>query len=316
MKKGVIAVYSLCALGLIAHNNAVADCYTSSGKWAEQRPSSCLQDPGWFDVGAGIVVIKNAGIAQQNGVGNMVSLRAYPFGRWYAPLKAQAPEKQDAVASKVDMASAKNKVAANSRKNAAQQLANAASQAKGVAALSTSAVVSNAENAAANSTLSAGELITFAEKLVKEVASNASASASIKQAAADAKNAADQAAIDQSAADMANTEVAQGMQSALDAFGHNFSLEELNAFQNFGRRISFFLGRSIGGFDKSVVDGDINAFGIAIDVSPEFALVWGRAYFNQPIQTGVANNTRSGMVLGVQLNLKAFKAMRGLTGSL
>jgi hypothetical protein len=215
------------------------NCTSSNGKWAEQRPSSCLQDPGWFDVGAGISIIKKAGIAQQNGVGNMVTLRAYPFGRWYAPLKSQTPASTSVVEAKLIVA--------------------------------------------------------------KTAADQAKASGTTT---------------DQAVADKANADVAQSMQAALNDFGNNYALEELNGMQNFSRRISFFLGRSIGGFDSKAVDGDINAFGIAIDISPEFSVVWGRAYFNQPAQTGVANSSKSGAVIGVQINLKAFKAMRGLTGSL
>lgn len=234
----ILIVVSL-ALATTSHPAIAQDCTTSIGKWAEQRPSSCLQDPGWFDIGAGIVLIKNAGTSQQNGVGNMVSLRAYPFGRWYAPLKSQTPASTSVVEAKLIIA--------------------------------------------------------------KTAAGQAKASGT---------------ATDQAVADKANADVAQSMQAALNDFGNNYALEELNGMQNFSRRISFFLGRSIGGFDSKAVDGDINAFGIAIDISPEFSVVWGRAYFNQMAQTGVVNSSKSGAVIGVQINLKAFKVMRGLTGSL
>lgn len=237
------------------------NCTTStSNKWAEERPSNCLQDPGWFDVGAGIVIIKNAGISQQNGVGNLVTLRAYPFGRWYAPLKSLSPASNSIVEAKLYVA----KTVADKAK---------------------------ASKAAVDQAKASG---TDAEKVDAE-----------KKAAAD-----------KDAADKVNADVAQSMQTALNDFGNNYALAELDVWHNLGRRVSFFLGRSVGGFDSKTVDGDINAFGIAIDISPEFSVAWGRAYFNQPAQTGVPNISKSGALIGVQINLKAFKAMRGLTGSL
>lgn len=94
MTKLVAALMLAAACGTTA---AATDCTkadptkTNDSLWANQRPLECLQDPGWFDIGAGMVVARHAGNQRQNGIGNMVTLRAYPFGRWYAPLKSQTP---------------------------------------------------------------------------------------------------------------------------------------------------------------------------------------------------------------------------------
>lgn len=234
-------------------------CSTPTGNWAAERPRNCLQDPGWFDIGAGVVVIKNAGISQQNGVGNMVSLRAYPFGRWYAPLKPQPP---------TDASQTETAVKFHLAKEASEKAKNSRDKAKAIAPA--------LDKAAAEKT----------------------------------------ADTDQVAADKANEDLARNMQTALNAFGDNYALEELDGWKHWGSRVSFFLGRSVGGFDSKVVEGDINAFGISFDIAPEFSVVWGRAYFDLPAQTGVANSSSAGTVFGVQINLNAFKAMRGLTGSL
>ena len=249
------------ALAATSRPAMAEDCNTPSGQWAAERPRNCLQDPGWFDIGAGMVVVKNAGISQQNGVGNMVSLRAYPFGRWYAPLKPQPPTdaSQTETAAKLQLAKAASDKARISRENAKAQ-ANA----------------SALDKAAAEKTADTDEV----------------------------------------AADKANEDLARNMQTALNEFGDNYALEELDGWKHWGSRVSFFLGRSVGGFDSKAVEGDINAFGISFDIAPEFSVVWGRAYFDQQAQTGVANSSRSGTVFGVQINLNAFKAMRGLTGSL
>lgn len=249
-----LALAAISQPAFAADSTSTEGCSTPTGKWAAERPRNCLQDPGWFDIGAGMVVIKNAGISQQNGVGNMVTLRAYPFGRWYAPLKPQPLT--DETAAKFHLAKEASEKAKNSR------------EAKAIAPAP--------DKAAAEQT----------------------------------------ADTDQIAADKANEDLAKNMQTALNAFGNNYALEELDGWKHWGSRVSFFLGRSVGGFDSKVVEGDINAFGISFDIAPEFSVVWGRAYFDLPAQTGVANSSKAGTVFGVQINLNAFKAMRGLTGSL
>lgn len=227
---------SMASRSIMAEEGAENCATPSVGRWAEARPTKCLQDPGWFDVGAGIVVIENAAAPQQNAIGNMVTLRAYPFGRWYAPLKSLTSASSVQIETKLHVAQAATNKAADTKEKA-----------------------------------------------------------------------------DKIAADQANSDAAQSMQTALNEFGSNYALAELEFWPQMVSRVSFFLGRSVGGFDTKVVDGDINAFGIAFDVAPEFAVVWGHAYFNQ---TGVANSSRSGNVIGVQINLKAFKVMRGLTGAM
>jgi hypothetical protein len=311
------------------------DCTTSNGKWTEERPRNCLQDPGWLDIGAGIVVVKNAGISQQNGVGNLVTLRAYPFGRWYAPLRSPSPASNDLVKSKIESAITKNTTATDEQKDADKDAREAVvllKEAAGLAktdtakapeaAKSLTKAAADAETAAVTQSSDAEALATAANALVKAAvdarAPDLTITAATKAAnkANDAKRKADRAAALQKASDIFNADAARGMQTVLNEFGNNYALEELDGIHNFGRRVSVFLGRSVGGFDANVVNGDINAFGIAIDIAPEFSIVWGHAYFNLPAQTGVANSSKSGTIFGVQINLNAFKAMRGLTGSL
>jgi hypothetical protein len=309
------------------------DCTTSNGKWTEERPRNCLQDPGWLDIGAGIVVVKNAGISQQNGVGNLVTLRAYPFGRWYAPLRSPSPASNDLVIAKLESAKSINSSAEAIKQRAdaaasqaADKLAEAARQAavdaKSIASDKLAKAAEAAEAASIGQTSTMEELATAARALLA-AAVDARAPDPTKTAATTAANTANaaktlanQASEAQRKAEIVNADVARGMQTVLNEFGNNYALEELDGIHNFGRRVSVFLGRSVGGFDANVVNGDINAFGIAIDIAPEFSIVWGHAYFNLPAQTGVANSSKSGTVFGVQINLNAFKAMRGLTGSL
>lgn len=233
----------LSLLGANSADAAAGDCTEKnrSSIFTEERDKATLEDPGWFDIGAGIVVVKNAGVSQQNGVGNMVSLRAYPFGRWYAPSKTISAEKL---------------VAASAQVNKAVALQKAADQAAGT------------------------------------------------------KDAPEK----QSDAAKAATDAANAMNAALSSSGGNFALCQDDKINHVIKRFSFFLGRSVGGFDSNAVAGDINAYGIAFDVAPQFALVWGRAYFNLPAQTGVTSNSKSGPVFGVQINLNAFKAMRAISG--
>lgn len=104
------------------------------------------------------------------------------------------------------------------------------------------------------------------------------------------------------------------MQTALSDFGNMYTPFEVDTGTL--SRISLFYGRSVGGFDTNLVQGDVNAFGVAFDIAPQFSVVWGRAYYNQAAQIGTAATSISNIIFGVQINLNAFKAMRGITGSM
>jgi len=218
----------------------------------EKRKAICLQDPGWFDVGAGMAVIQNANNQGQNSVGNLVTLRAYPLGRWYAPLKSVSIGKSEILSAKAAILKAK------------------------------------------------ADLLEQKKQALKLDKNNASVQNEVNNAQQEVDNAAN--------------DFAFGMQSALSDFGDMYAVKEIE--YQFLQRFSFFFGRSIGGFDTSIVQGDINAFGMALDLAPQFSVVWGRAYYNLLPQAGDTNTSMSNNFFGIQLNLNAFKTMRNLTGSM
>ncbi|GAB5606547.1 hypothetical protein [Sideroxyarcus sp. TK5] len=73
-------------------------------------------------------------------------------------------------------------------------------------------------------------------------------------------------------------------------------------------RFSIFYGRSLGNFDPTSIEGEVNAIGIGFDIAPEFAVVGGRAMFRTK---GAAGDTGRWMI-GVQMNFSAFSAFRDL----
>lgn len=222
----------------------------------EQRPPECLQDPGWFDVSAGIAVIQKANSLGENASGNLVALRAYPFGRWYAPLKSVSQASSDKIAASLAMLKEKQKKT--------EQI-NTKLQEKNPSEITT-------------------------QQQVNEI---------------------------QQEVDKAANDVALSMQAALNDFGSMYAVQgESKESSYLLRRISLFYGRSVGGFDANVVQGDVNAFGIAYHIAPQFAVIWGRAYYNQAPQNGITKTSSSNNFFGIQLNLNAFKAMRNITGSM
>lgn len=64
----------------------------------------------------------------------------------------------------------------------------------------------------------------------------------------------------------------------------------------------------MGNFDAPVINGAVNAIGIEFDVAPEFAVMFGAAFF-QPAGT---SETRRYGIFGVQMNFSAFEAFRNL----
>lgn len=88
-KACLTALLASAASTVVAHEINCNEPPSTKGLAAlEERHVECLQDPGWFDVGAGVAVIPKINTQGQSGTGNLVTLRAYPFGRWYAPLKS------------------------------------------------------------------------------------------------------------------------------------------------------------------------------------------------------------------------------------
>lgn len=73
-------------------------------------------------------------------------------------------------------------------------------------------------------------------------------------------------------------------------------------------RFSIFYGRSLGNFDPTSIEGEVNSIGIGFDIAPEFAVVGGRAMFRTK---GAAGDTGRWMI-GVQMNFSAFSAYRDL----
>jgi hypothetical protein len=272
-------------------DTAAAECSVARPRpdHLEERPASQLADPGWVDVGAGIVVARHAGPARETGTGNMVALRAYPFGRWYAPLKSTTPDANSnaALAAAVQVQKDAQKEAETKQETANNRVA-AAQDAK-----------AKAEAADKNKATDAAQKKTDAE-----------AATTGAQAAQDDADKARQKA------DLAAKSVYAQIQAAADQFGSIYSVCERNGYTNLLNRVSFFYGRSVGGFDDKVVQGDINVFGIAIDIAPQFSLTWGKAFYKQVSQNNEPNPSRSSNVFGVQLNLNAFKIFRNLSGSL
>lgn len=93
IRKHIIGVGGVVALALTA-----AGC---TPKYMKQKDSD-LAYPGFLDVGAGYTVIPHATSTGKDASGFMVSVKAYPGGRWFAPLK-EAVAKQQAL-DKVELA--------------------------------------------------------------------------------------------------------------------------------------------------------------------------------------------------------------------
>lgn len=263
--------------------DAGAECSVARPRpqYLEERPASQLADPGWVDVGAGMVIARRAGPSGQNGVGNMVSLRAYPWGRWYAPLKAPTPT-----------ASATLSTAVKAQQDAQKEFEDKQKKAEDKTAKAKAAKAESDKN------------------------KDATSGTATKAAEDEAQSAQDDADRARQKADAAAKDVYAQMQAAASEFGNIYAVCERNGVTNAVNRLSFFYGRSVGGFDDKVVQGDINVFGIALDIAPQFSVVWGRAYYKQASENGGPNPSRSSNVFGIQLNLNAFKIFRNLSGSL
>ncbi|MBI5429182.1 MAG: hypothetical protein HY938_01855 [Nitrosomonadales bacterium] len=120
----------------------------NNGKLGTRTPHELPTGSGLVRYRSRIVVVKNAGAAQQHGVGNMVSLRAYPFGRWYAPLKSPTRTSADIVKAKLNDAQQPNDTAVQFRQQADKLAVEAADALAQAVANSTGNAVDDARKVA------------------------------------------------------------------------------------------------------------------------------------------------------------------------
>lgn len=198
------------------------------GQVGKDAPSFELANPGYFDVGGGFAYIDQANYLGQSATGWMVSIKAYPKGRWYAPRR------------KVDPLQVAQKL--NSAATAQAQPATASDGTPTVAA-----------KTMADATQALSDYLENQKELFQVVAPESAT----------------------------------------------------------GSRWSVFYGRSLGNFDNTTIKGNVDALGVAFDIAPECALVFGVAFYQADLANG-SFETKHKPIIGIQMNLNAFSALRGL----
>jgi len=87
----IFQLFSVVLLNLLVAENVLAGDY-SVHTTLPDKPKDELAYPGTLDISAGWAVIPKANSSNQDASGYLVTIKAYPFGRWYAPLKPKAPQ--------------------------------------------------------------------------------------------------------------------------------------------------------------------------------------------------------------------------------
>jgi hypothetical protein len=185
--------------------------------------------PGYFDVGAGFTQIDTRGSTDAAASGVTVSIKAYPWGRWYAPRKQRSKEE---VVKKSQVVADKQQKITDSKNTAEMQTA-------------------------------------YEEKAKAEY------------------------------------DYLEAVQGVLSASKELYPLQDAKLYH----RLSIFYARSPGSFNETVIKGAVNAIGIGIDIAPEFALIIGKAYYDELLPGGAAES-RQHFIFGVQMNFNAFSAFR------
>lgn len=178
------------------------------------------EPPGFFDIGAGFAQIDTAGTTHAAASGMLVTVKAYPMGRWYAPRKQTS----------------KNDTQDKLQKMLKKQ---------------SNAAVKNSEQAAAE------------------------------------------------------YEYLEAVRNSLEPSKEFYPLHDAHWIHRF----SVFYGRSPGNFNETSVKGAVNAIGIGYDIAPEFALFFGKAYYDELLPSGTTES-RQHNIFGVQMNFNAFSAFK------
>jgi len=233
-----------------------------------KAPYKDVVEPGFFDVGAGFGVVKNTRPGDNNDAsGVIVSLKAYPGGRWYgAPKDVEKDglserDRNDIVVLLTD--SDANRINALKNSNADVMLAK-----------------TRLEALLKDRKIRISVPVTMA--LTKAIQPNKMDDADRKLLLKEAER---------KPSDSGKWRIIQERDSALN-------------------RISAFYGVSAGNIDNGGIDSTVNVFGVGFDITPDFALLLGRAFFEAD------NETDDAWFFGVSLNLYAFRDLISRAGDL
>ncbi len=249
------------------------------------KPASELAHLGYLDVGAGYAVIPRGAPNAQDIGGFTATIKAYPAGRWYAPLKSTTSTERTAAMVKTTVDYIEKRQQKEAEIKVLQDLE---------AKLAADATATPADKADVKN----GLKTKIAE--LELITPNTSQSKTT-EALMSAINGTDLYQVGD-----CTQEQEQG--KIKDRAICSFLKPTL-------RRFFVFYGHSIGGYGDAV-NGEVNSVGIGYDITPEFALIAGRARYSltTPAIGAVpaGEDTKDALLLGVQVNLNAFNLFRNL----
>lgn len=283
-----------------------------------------LMAPGFIDVGAGYAVAFNTrAMDNDDADGLLLSVKAYPFGRWYGKPRsnsAQALAKASRVLVEKEIAKrpvVETAMVAEARRHVAMALgkleigsldevgeacqtciSKATTSLKGLGSEERSVERALLDLAAADARLVSGEKDEVEKSLKSAQTELEARSEALQQVENDIADAINRLASAQG--DLLNEEF---YEVEVSEEGHDSTWSRL------ARRFSIFYGTSVNEFGGGGLESNVNAIGLGFDVAPQLSILVGYGFYR--VDDGAGTDTDGGLVAAVSLNLNAFRWMFG-----
>jgi hypothetical protein len=306
-----------------------------SGCTMQERKLDQLEYPGFVDVGAGYAVVSDVRSGPNNDAdGFLLSLRAYPLGRWYSKprstaevvLKEAADRLIDEKSKKTEIKKARDAVASAKEKIAQARIALESGPDPVSAAILARANQHNEEAKAILKGVGKEDLLA---SLVALTGTTARLATINDFGAAETRL---QGALDQADADLGRAETSHGdlidrLEFARGELANEEFYEVINDEDGDGedddlgdwrflRRFSVFYGTSLSDFTGGGIQSTVQAVGVAFDIAPQFSIMYGVAFYEVEVDDGsgtgtLIDDTDHEQIIAVSLNLNAFKSLFG-----
>ena len=260
------------------------------------RDPNELRDPIWWDIGVGYgIAVDTRSADNDDADGLYVSAKFYPFGAWYAPLKKAESELTELLNRMVSVAI--RKFRALDAGDLARLRDMDVEGAKPLEQISRLALLGQGDIVLREDQIAvAVRKLALVDKLKVE--------AEIGSAGLSAADAA-KAVVGDLIKLASKTEVSEKV-SDLQLFELRDKLH-----WRLLRRISAFGGASVGKFSGGGLDSTLWAAGGSLDITPQFSLQLGYAFYDVEDPATMATDTDGGFFAGIVFNVKSFKTLLG-----
>jgi hypothetical protein len=286
-----------------------------------------LQPPGFIDVGAGYAVaFDTRATSNDDADGLLISLKAYPFGRWYAKPRSNSSQalanaSRVLIEKKLEQGPAAEM---SSVTEARRHVAMALSKLRDQTVTDLEGRIRDCKQCVTRASTQLRAIPdgnqAWLENVLEDLETADAALDDSQEGASAASLASAEQVLEDRRAELARAEaeitraIARLGEAQGDLLNEEFyevqtDPEGDSTLSRIARRFSVFYGTSVNDFGGGGLESNVNAVGLAFDVAPQLSILVGYGFYQ--VDTGGGVDTDGGLVASVSLNLNAFRWMFG-----